>query len=155
MVFKNINFWNVAEIKLDQETNAYRLFRVREKCEVNMLDQGRNMNHTSIGVELRFKMIDEEVEIVLKTKGEAFGNAYIYFGSTQGEWNQSSFVIKNQDTVIKLKRNNIESILIPMFGGLTGCIHPQVIAKMMLYAYEQVQNPPQEIRWENVKSLRQ
>lgn len=58
-------------------------------------------------------------------------------------------------TLITAIQNNIESILIPMFGGLTGCIHPQVIAKMMLYAYEQVQNPPQEIRWENVKSLKQ
>ena len=110
MVFKNINFWNVAEIKLDQETNAYRLFRVKEECEANMFDQGKNMNHTSIGVELRFKMIDEEVEIILKTKGDSLANAYIYFGSTQGEWHQSSFVIKNQDTIIKLKRNNVESI---------------------------------------------
>ena len=51
-------------------------------------------------------------------------------------------------TLIVAKQNNIESILIPMFGGSVGNVKPQVISKMMYKAYEQIQNPPKKIDWD-------
>lgn len=55
-----------------------------------------------------------------------------------------------RSTLIEAKRNNIESILIPMFGGACGGVKPAVVAKMMLKAYKQIQNPPQKIGWDYV-----
>lgn len=57
-------------------------------------------------------------------------------------------------TLITAIQNNIHSILIPMFGGLTGDVPPQNIAKMMRYAYDQIQKPPEKISWEYVKRLK-
>ena len=57
-------------------------------------------------------------------------------------------------TLITAKQNNIENILIPMFGGLTGKIHPHTIAKMMKLAYDQIQEPPKELTWDYVRKLK-
>ena len=45
------------------------------------------------------------------------------------------------------KKNNIESIVIPAFGGACGNVKYSIIAKMMFSAYHQVNNPPKEISW--------
>lgn len=44
--------------------------------------------------------------------------------------------------------NNIESIVIPAFGGSCGHVDFQIIAEMMYNAYYQVFNPPKEINWD-------
>lgn len=56
-------------------------------------------------------------------------------------------------TLIVAKRNNIESILIPMFGGSVGNVKPQVIAKLMWLAFKQINNPPQKIDWDYVETV--
>ncbi len=50
-------------------------------------------------------------------------------------------------TLIEAKRNNIESILIPMFGGSCGGVKPEIVAKMMWFGYKQLQNTPSKIDW--------
>lgn len=42
-----------------------------------------------------------------------------------------------RETLLTAKQNNVQSILIPMFGGSTGGLKPQVIARMMKYAYDE------------------
>ena len=44
--------------------------------------------------------------------------------------------------------NNINSIVIPAFGGACGELPPQTICDMMYKAYDQIMNPPTEINWE-------
>ena len=56
-------------------------------------------------------------------------------------------------TLIEAKKNNIESILIPMFGAATGGVRPQIVAKMMWLAYKQLQNPPSKIDWDYVEEV--
>ncbi len=56
-----------------------------------------------------------------------------------------------RSTLIEAKRNNIESILIPMFGGTTGFVLPEVVAEMMFRAYKQMQKIPEELNWEYAK----
>ena len=51
-------------------------------------------------------------------------------------------------TLIEARKNNIESILIPMFGGSCGGVKPQIVAKMMWAAYTQLKNPPSKIDWD-------
>jgi len=43
--------------------------------------------------------------------------------------------------------NNIDSIVIPAFGGDCGDVNYSVIAELMYKAYLQIFNPPKEISW--------
>lgn len=45
-------------------------------------------------------------------------------------------------------KNNIQSIVIPAFGGSCGGLDFSVIAEMMYNAYFQIFNPPKEINWD-------
>lgn len=56
-------------------------------------------------------------------------------------------------TLIVAKKNNIKSILIPMFGAHVGKVKPQIVAKMMWKAYTQVNNPPTKIDWDYVEEV--
>ncbi len=58
-------------------------------------------------------------------------------------------------TLMVALQNDMESILIPMFGGLTGCIKPQVIAEMMYLGYFQIMKlPHKKMSWETIKDLK-
>lgn len=57
-------------------------------------------------------------------------------------------------TLILAKQNNIKSILIPMFGGLAGGVHPQRIAELMRLAYNQILNPKEITNWENIDKIK-
>ena len=50
-------------------------------------------------------------------------------------------------TLIEAMNQEVESIVIPTFGGLTGKVPCDVIAKMMFLAYKQIHNQPEEITW--------
>lgn len=52
-----------------------------------------------------------------------------------------------RSTLIEAKNNDIESILIPMFGGSCGQVEPKIVAYMMWRAYRQMQSPPDAITW--------
>lgn len=56
-------------------------------------------------------------------------------------------------TLMEAQRHSIDSILIPMFGGATGNVKPQTVAKFMWQAYHQIQNPPKEINWDYVETV--
>lgn len=49
--------------------------------------------------------------------------------------------------------HGIESIVIPMFGGSTGGVRPQLAADMMWRAYRQLKNPPERIDWNDVEEI--
>ena len=53
-----------------------------------------------------------------------------------------------RSTLMCAYQNNVKSILIPLFGGGCGGVHPQIIAKMMKLAYDQIQNPPKKLDWD-------
>lgn len=57
-------------------------------------------------------------------------------------------------TLMVAKQNKMESILIPMFGGLTGCVRPQVVAEMMYLGYCQIMRPTKEIGWNIINELK-
>ena len=53
-----------------------------------------------------------------------------------------------RSTLMCAIKNDIKSIVIPLFGGGCGGVHPQTIAYMMKRAYVQITNPPTELTWE-------
>ena len=56
-------------------------------------------------------------------------------------------------TLMCAAEHSIESIVIPMFGGLTGGVRPQLVADMMWRAYQQLKNPPERIDWSYVEEI--
>ena len=58
-----------------------------------------------------------------------------------------------RSTLMCAYQNNLQSILIPLFGGGCGEVHPQIIAKMMKLAYDQIHNPPKKLDWNYVESV--
>lgn len=48
---------------------------------------------------------------------------------------------------------NIESIVIPIFGGGVGGVRPQLAAEMMWKAYRQLKNIPERIDWDYVETV--
>lgn len=111
MVFQNIDFHNVAEVVPYE--GGYRLWRVPQDVRAQANEK---LNETtaaySTGIELRFCMISESVTIRLRSVPIAEGQmAYVYFGSLQGGWQQSSFIIRNDVTDITIsKPGNLEQM---------------------------------------------
>ena len=52
------------------------------------------------------------------------------------------------------ERLQIKSIVIPAFGGLTGRVEQQEIARLMRLAYDYHARPVNEITWERARELR-
>ena len=50
-------------------------------------------------------------------------------------------------TLIEAKKQEVDSIVIPAFGGFYGKVPPRVVAKMMYLAYNQINNNPTKICW--------
>lgn len=58
-----------------------------------------------------------------------------------------------RSTLITAMQNNISSVLIPLFGGKTGGVRPQIIAKMMRLAYDQLNDVPKKIDWDYAEKI--
>ncbi|MBE5797354.1 MAG: SGNH/GDSL hydrolase family protein [Clostridiales bacterium] len=104
MIFQSIDFHNVAEIVPYED--GFRLWRVPQS--VRALANPR-LNETtaaySTGIELRFRMVSDRVTIRLRSVPIAEGQmAYLYFGSLQGGWQQSSWIIRDEPTAITIAK---------------------------------------------------
>ncbi len=58
-----------------------------------------------------------------------------------------------RSTLMCAYQNNVQSILIPLFGGGYGNVQPITIAKMMKFAYDQINNPPKVINWAYIEKI--
>ena len=103
MIFQNIEFHDVEQIVPYED--GWKLHRapasLREQCSPNL----QNTSAYGTGVELRFCLLGEAAEIHLRTVPIAEGQmAFVYYGSIQGGWQQSSYIITEQETVIRIPR---------------------------------------------------
>ncbi|MBQ2952358.1 MAG: SGNH/GDSL hydrolase family protein [Clostridia bacterium] len=133
MIFQNIDFHNVAQI-IPYEDGC-RLWRVPVDVAARANEGLRDRSATySTGIELRFVMHSDEVTIRLRNLPIAEGQmAYLYFGSLQGGWQQSSFIIRDDTTTISIRRpGNLEQMqLITRQAGLP--FDPQVVRLVLPY----------------------
>ncbi len=104
MEYQNVVFWNVSEMIKDEETGAYSLLRLPLACEKEMLAQGKRMNRTAIGVELRFR-IKDEVTFRFLSKDKEGTRAYLYHGSVQAGWEETYFTITREIKEITIRPN--------------------------------------------------
>lgn len=119
MIYKNIDFHNVAEmVELD---GKLRWLRVPERVlDAMETEGGKNACRNATGVELRFVMLSDEVKLRIRTvnpKGTVAVN--VYFGGMQGGWQhygeggyfsgESEIVIKRPDNMEMIKKMSRDS----------------------------------------------
>ena len=103
MIFQNIEFHNVEEIVPYED--GWKLYRAPESVRQAGGDRLENSAGYSTGIELRFCILGEYSEIRLRTVPIAEGKmAFVYYGSIQGGWQQSSYVITERETVLRIPR---------------------------------------------------
>lgn len=55
-----------------------------------------------------------------------------------------------RSTLLCARKHGVKSIVVPLFGGGCGNIHPGMIAELMWKAYRQVNDPPKKMSWKYV-----
>lgn len=114
MIYKNVELYNIHEL-VDVQNEEYGKFcRVPEGVRLQLNDAAKDgTSFCGCGSEIRFNIISEDVEIVLKAvadKGSYQMNtiAQVYFGAFQ---EIPVVVIGYEETTIKIKRpNNMQHI---------------------------------------------
>ena len=133
MIYQNINFHNVEE--LIQTPKGYAMARIPKDIRLQVNEGIRNRTcFYSTGVELRFKLLGEKATIFLRTdKAQEAQAAYIYYGSIQGGWENSSKTIFTEVTPITISRpDNIAKLAeITMQNNLP--FQPEVIRIVLPY----------------------
>lgn len=100
IIFKNISFHNVEELKLCD--GGWEMYRIPDR--IRSMISGSQVSRFSTGVELRFRIKGDSVTLILRSEAaEEAQTAYIYYGTFQGGWQNSSRAILTQDTRIKIE----------------------------------------------------
>lgn len=133
VIFQNIEFHNVEE--LVKKEKGWAMKRIPTAVGEG-LDEGAGelTCFYSTGVELRFRMLQESVVIRLRVDEEMEAQtAFIYFGSFQGGWRDSSRAVGTQETKIVITRpDNMETLKgVSMEKGLP--FRPEVVRLVLPY----------------------
>ena len=135
MVFDNILFHNVEELEAaDKGLMMWRLPKyVRER--VNEGIETITGRYTT-GVEFRFKMKTDSVRLYLRAD-EAFEAqvAYVFFGSIQGGWQSSSFVIGREKTEIIIRKPDNMDVLKQISERQKFAFNPEVVRVVLPYGH--------------------
>ncbi|MBQ7851192.1 MAG: SGNH/GDSL hydrolase family protein [Clostridia bacterium] len=133
MIFHHIDFHNVAEV--EPYEGGWRLWRVPADVRARANEKLRETTAAySTGIELRFLMISDSVTIRLRSVPIAEGQmAYLYFGSLQGGWQQSSWIIRNDVTDVTISRpgNMAQLQQVTQTAGLP--FSPEVVRLVLPY----------------------
>ncbi len=109
MIFDDMIFHNVEE--LEATNNGYIMWRLPKKI-INHVNEGiqNNTGRYCTGVELRFKMKSDKVKLILRSEDTLEAQvAYIYYGSMQGGWQNSSKMIEKEKSEIVIEKpDNLE-----------------------------------------------
>lgn len=132
MIFQNIEFHNVEEmIKCDK---GYQMLRLPTYVREQINPTARDVTCLfSTGVELRFRIISDSVNVILSVDDSAEAQvAYIYYGSFQGGWQYSSVVIQNE-TKINIPKCDRLSVLKEITKSRSLPFDPEVIRIVLPY----------------------
>lgn len=104
MIFQNMEFHNVEE--LEQTEKGYIMWRVPGEVREQLNpDSAKDVCRFGSGIEIRFRMVTDTVNLVLRTDPISEAQvAYIYFGSFQGGFMYSSKVINAEETIVTIEK---------------------------------------------------
>lgn len=150
MLFDNIEFHNVEEIEDCGE--HWCLWRLPQTVRNEINEGAANISSGyATGVELRFKMKSDSVSITLSAEAAAEANtAYIFYGSIQGGWQNSSRVILNTPTRITIQKPENLSFLKALSEENKLSFSPEVVrivlpyGKIYYWGIEGEVEPPQK-----------
>jgi len=98
-----ILFHNVAEMIPVED--GFRLCRIPDSLRVKLNPLAQENAFQCSGVELRFRMISEEITLYMRTVDDTEAlPALIYFGSFQGSWDQSARAIGRGRSALHLRK---------------------------------------------------
>ena len=133
MIFDNILFHNVEE--LEATDKGYLMWRV-PKYVRECLNQraGTDVSRCSCGVELRFKMKSDTATLILSAlEGVEATVAYIYYGSIQGGFENSSRMILNKETRIQINKPDNMDVLQAITKEHNLPFNPEVVRVVLPY----------------------
>ena len=111
MIFQQIDFHNVEQM-IPWE-NGYLMARLPETV-FQRVNQGirERSGFYSTGIELRFRLNSDSVDLWLRAMPELEAQvAYLFYGSIQGGWQMSSYVIGTEPTRLHLQKpDNLETL---------------------------------------------
>ena len=109
MIYKNMEIHNAAELLFGEQGGAMWLRYPSSVCETFEKEGAKIQAGNSSGVELRFIMKSDTVEIKLRSTGT--GRFHIFRGGLQGGWYDHEGKITSPDgTVIRIERKEQETI---------------------------------------------
>lgn len=133
MIFDNIEFHNVAELEPGEE--GYSMWRVPGEVREKLNESARNNTSCyGTGVELRFKIKGDFATLILNAEESAEAAvAYIYYGSIQGGWENSSRVIGSRNTRIRIDKPQNTELLMQMEEACRLPFKPDVVRVVLPY----------------------
>lgn len=111
MIFDNMEFHNVEE--MEKTGDSYLMWRVPREVRMGLdLRAREEVSRYSTGIELRFKLKSESAAVILQAE-EALEvqTAYLFYGSIQAGWQDSTRLIGTKPTRIEVKQPNNMEIL--------------------------------------------
>ena len=133
MVFQGIDFHNVDS--LVKQEQGYAMQRVPDWIRLQLNESARDqVSFNGTGVELRFKIKSGEAVLHLKAEpGSEAMTAYIYYGSFQGGWQNSSKTIGTQETVLSIPGPEEPGILHRITRDCGLPFNPEVVRVVLPY----------------------
>lgn len=135
MIFDNIMFHNVEE--LEESDKGYKMWRVPREVREQLNDTAKNSTSgCATGVELRFKIKGNSATLILSADKAAEASvAYIYYGSIQGGWENSSRIILNQNTRITIQKPHNMDFLKQLSKEENLPFNPEVVRVVLPYGH--------------------
>lgn len=135
MVFDNIEFHNVEELEFCED--GYRMWRLPRWVRENINEKaGQISSRYATGVELRFKMKSDKVTLFLSAEDMTEATvAYIYYGSIQGGWEDSTRVIFKQKTAVEIRKPANMDVLKQVSTERHLPFEPEVVRVVLPYGW--------------------
>ncbi len=133
MIFDNIEFHNVEELEAGEK--GCRMWRLPKWVRDNINEKaGKISSGFATGVELRFKMKSDKATLFLSAENMAEATvAYIYYGSIQGGWPDSTRVILTQKTAVEIRKPDNMEVLNQISREQNLPFDPEVLRVILPY----------------------
>lgn len=133
MILDKILFHNVEE--LEATDSGYLMWRVPKYVRERLNERaGTDVSRCACGVELRFKMKSDTATLILSAlEGAEATVAYIYYGSIQGGWENSTRFILNKETRIQINKPDNMEVLKATTKEYDLPFNPEVVRVVLPY----------------------
>lgn len=102
MIFGNLDIHGAAEA-VPTPDGGYTFLRYPASADRVFNDQGKRMNRSATGVEIRFAIGEGDARLTLYNIGAEYSSAVLYYGDFAADWPETNKIIRNIPTEIVIK----------------------------------------------------